>query len=48
MTRHVKLLPLAETELMTLPVDMRARFLHIAELLTDLGPLKVGMPMFDI
>lgn len=41
---HVKLLPVAETELMTLPADMRARFLHIAELLTDLGPLKVGMP----
>ncbi len=36
--------PLAEGELKSLPTDMRARFLHIAELLEELGPQKVGMP----
>lgn len=40
----VTLLPIAESELMDLPADMRARFLHIAELLEDLGPQNVGMP----
>lgn len=35
---------LAETELQALPADMRARFLHIAELLEDFGPQKVGLP----
>ena len=36
--------PLAEGELKALPNDMRARFLHIAELLEAFGPVKVGMP----
>lgn len=36
--------PLAETELKALPGDMRARFLHIAELLESFGPMQVGMP----
>ncbi len=36
--------PLAEAELKALPADMRARFLHIAELLEAFGPAKVGMP----
>ncbi len=36
--------PLAEAELKTLPADMRARFLHISELLETFGPMKVGMP----
>lgn len=36
--------PLAETELKALSGDMRARFLHIAELLESFGPMKVGMP----
>lgn len=36
--------PLAEAELKALPADMRARFLHIAELLETFGPQKVGMP----
>lgn len=40
----VKLLPIAEDELMAIPADMRARFLHIAELLEGLGPQNVGMP----
>lgn len=35
---------LAEAELKSLPADMRARFLHIAELLESFGPTKVGMP----
>ncbi len=36
--------PLAEPELAALPADMQARFLHIAELLQDFGPHRVGMP----
>lgn len=36
--------PLAEPELMALPTDMKARFLHIAEMLEELGPQRVGMP----
>lgn|SRR5690606_14044315 len=41
---YVKLLPEAEDELMAIPADMRARFVHISELLEDLGPQSVGMP----
>jgi phage-related protein len=40
----VKIHELADPELQALPADMRARFLHIAELLEDFGPMKVGMP----
>lgn len=40
----VRIHALAEPELQDLPADMRARFLHIAELLEDFGPMKVGMP----
>lgn len=36
--------PLAEAELIALPADMRARFLHISELLETFSPMKVGMP----
>ena len=36
--------PLAETELKALPNDMQARFVHIAELLQDFGPQRVGLP----
>lgn len=36
--------PLAEPELAALPADLRARFLHIAELLEDFGPQQVGLP----
>jgi len=35
--------PLAEPELMALPVEMRARLLHIAEMLEDFGPQRVGL-----
>lgn len=34
----------AGDEIKNLPVDMQARFLHIAEMLEELGPQKVGMP----
>jgi phage-related protein len=40
----VKVHQLAEAELKSLPADLRARFLHIAELLETFGPQKVGMP----
>lgn len=40
----VRLHPLAEPELLALPTDMRARFLHIAELLESFGPQQVGLP----
>lgn len=35
---------MAEPELAALPVDMRARFVRIAELLEAFGPANVGMP----
>ena len=40
----VELHPLAESELLALPEDMRARFLRIAEMLEDFGPQQVGLP----
>jgi phage-related protein len=40
----VDLCPEAEAELLGMPADIRARFLHIAELLESFGPLQVGMP----
>ena len=40
----VALHPLAEPELLALPADMQARFLHIAEMLQDFGPQRVGLP----
>lgn len=36
--------PQAEPELLSLPADMRARFLRIAEMLEDFGPQQVGLP----
>lgn len=33
-----------ERELAAFPSDMRARFLHVAELLETFGPQHVGMP----
>ena len=44
MVWHVELIPEAEAELLALPPDMRARFLHIAEMLEKFGPQRVGMP----
>jgi len=43
-TWTVAMHPLAETELRALPADLQARFLHIAELLEDFGPQRVGLP----
>ena len=40
----VTLHPLAERELRTIPADMQARFLHIGEMLEELGPQQVGLP----
>lgn len=40
----VDLCPEAEVELLAMPADIRARFLHVAELLESFGPQQVGMP----
>ncbi len=40
----VELQPEAEAELLGMPADILARFLHIAELLEAFGPQQVGMP----
>jgi phage-related protein len=40
----VEIIPLAEAEIKALPADMRARFLHVAEMLETLGPQRVGEP----
>ena len=40
----VTLHPQAEPELVALPADMQARFVHIAELLEEFGPQRVGLP----
>lgn len=41
---RVQLLPVAGAELTTLPSDMQAHFLRIAELLEVHGPHRVGLP----
>ena len=41
----VELIEAAERELRALPADLQARFLHVAELLEEVGPQKVGMPL---
>jgi phage-related protein len=40
----VELIPAAERELQDLPDDLQARFVHVAEMLEELGPERVGMP----
>lgn len=40
----VQVTPLAEAELLTMPADIRARFVHIAEMLQTFGPHTVGLP----
>ena len=40
----VQVNPLAEAELVLMPADLRARFVHIAEMLEQFGPQQVGMP----
>lgn len=44
MTWTVTLTAEAEAELLAMPADIQARFLHVGELLAALGPQKVGMP----
>lgn len=44
MAWRVELTAEASEELAALPPDMRARFVHIAELLAQFGPQQVGMP----
>lgn len=44
MAWKIILLPEAEAELLALPDDMQARFLHIADMLIEQGPHRVGMP----
>ncbi|MEA3274791.1 MAG: type II toxin-antitoxin system RelE/ParE family toxin, partial [Pseudomonadota bacterium] len=44
MAGTVQLCPEAEAELLAMPADIRARFLHVAELLQAFGPRQVGMP----
>lgn len=41
---YVEMLPVAEAELLEIPADMQARFLHVSEMLEELGPQNVGMP----
>lgn len=40
----VQVSTLAETELKTMPADIQARFVHIAEMLQEFGPQAVGLP----
>src|SRR3954447_13123143 len=41
----VDLIAAAERELRALPADLQAHFLHIAEMLEEEGPQKVGLPL---
>ncbi|MEX2643478.1 MAG: type II toxin-antitoxin system RelE/ParE family toxin [Acetobacterales bacterium] len=40
----VELTAAAEREIRSLPKDLQARFLHVAEMLEALGPERVGAP----
>lgn len=40
----IRLLQAAEKELIASPADIRARFLHISDLIIEFGPQQVGMP----
>ncbi len=40
----IETLPAARREVKALPRDLRARFYHIGDMLTEHGPQKVGMP----
>ena len=44
MTWIIQVTPLAETELMAMPADIQARFVHIAEMIQEFGPHAVGLP----
>jgi phage-related protein len=40
----VELIDAAKKEIAALPRDMRARFVHVVNMLEELGPQNVGMP----
>jgi phage-related protein len=40
----VEVIPAAEREIDALPDDLQARFLHVAGLLEEAGPHRVGLP----
>jgi len=40
----VEVIPAAERELKALPDDLRGKFLHVAGLLEEFGPGRVGLP----
>ena len=40
----VEVIPKAQHEIRALAKDLQARFLHVAEMLEDLGPQRVGEP----
>jgi phage-related protein len=45
MTRwSVEVIPAAERELKALPDDLQGRFVHVAGLLQEFGPARVGLP----
>lgn len=41
----VELVEAAERELKALPADLQARFLHVGEMLEELGPQQIGLPL---
>ena len=41
----VEVVEAAEHELVALPADLQAHFLHVAGMLEEAGPQKVGMPL---
>lgn len=45
MAWKVEVTEAAERELLALPADLQAHFLHVAEMLEEAGPQKVGMPL---
>jgi hypothetical protein len=40
----VEVIPAAERELKALPDDLQGRFLHVAGLLREFGPARIGLP----
>jgi hypothetical protein len=40
----IEVIPAAEREIDALPDDLQARFLHVAGLLEEAGPHRVGLP----
>jgi phage-related protein len=40
----VEVIPAAEREINALPDDLQGKFLHVAGLLQEFGPVRVGLP----